>query len=187
MRLFGVRPEEVGVVVGSLRVLLLRRDSEAAAFGGLAGRHRGRGCRGPHCARDRAAVPASSNRSRSRSRSRRRRRRSSNWSSAWIDCSARIDFSARATACQNIGESCPLPWLGKRVLGPVENRRRVGSPSRHGWPDTAPPATADQGHAWPDHLAYCVSSLHASARMLVLGLLRRPLTSRHTSLPMPFQ
>ena len=38
VRLLCVRPKEVFVVVGSLRLLLLRRDSEAA-FGGLLGRH----------------------------------------------------------------------------------------------------------------------------------------------------
>lgn len=48
VRLLGVRPEEVLMVVGGLRLLLLRRNSEAA-FGGLAGRRRcGRG-RGSHC------------------------------------------------------------------------------------------------------------------------------------------
>lgn len=50
VRLFRVRPEEVFVVVGSLRLLLLCRDGEAA-LGRLAGRHRGRGGRGPHCER----------------------------------------------------------------------------------------------------------------------------------------
>jgi hypothetical protein len=41
VRLFGVCPEEVLMVVGSLRLLLLRCDREAA-FGRLAGRHGGR-------------------------------------------------------------------------------------------------------------------------------------------------
>lgn len=42
VRLFRVRPEEVVVVVGCLRLLLLRRDREAA-LGRLAGRHCRRG------------------------------------------------------------------------------------------------------------------------------------------------
>lgn len=47
------------MVVGSLSLLLLRHDNEAAV-GGLVGRHRDRVGRGPHraVARDRAAAVA---------------------------------------------------------------------------------------------------------------------------------